>query len=221
MEEAACFGVAALTACMTLWKWLGVPFPTDPAKAATAEEGSEWLLIWGGSTVTGQFATQIAVRSGIKVVTVNSSQTFQLSRDLGANHVVVRDGKTDDDIVEEIRSVTSNNVTRAIDLVGHKTASLVLQSVSRDRKVSFAPLAMMSADQRIPENVTVHTVEMKAFVLDAQSAQYAHKLNSLLSAGLIKSPSLQVLDGGFEDIINGLDTLKKGRMGGKKLVVRV
>ncbi|OTA90375.1 hypothetical protein M434DRAFT_43596, partial [Hypoxylon sp. CO27-5] len=85
-EAAACLGVAALTASMTLWKWLDVPVPRS-ALAGT-EEG--WLLIWGGSTVTGQFATQIANLSGIKVITINSAETKSLSELLGASHVVVR-----------------------------------------------------------------------------------------------------------------------------------
>ncbi|KAI0842405.1 GroES-like protein [Hypoxylon sp. FL0890] len=216
-EAAACLGVAALTASMTLWKWLGVPVP----RSAIDETKEEWLLIWGGSTVTGQFATQIASLSGIKVITVNSRETKLLSERLGASHVVVRDGKTDKQVVEEIREITGGNVTRAIDLVGPKTAGLTLDAVSKDKPVAFAPLAMMSNSEIVPENVLVHTVEMKQFVLDKSNVRYTEELGILLEEGKITLPELHLIDGGLHSVQGGLEMLKKGNLKGKKLVVRM
>lgn len=219
-ESAACLGVAALTSGMTLWKWLGVPMPQTTA-ALKASHKLDWLLIWGGSAVTGQFATQFAVQSGLNVITVNSERTKALSLGLGAKHVVTRDGKTDDEIVAEIKAVTGGNVTRAIDLVGPKTAALVLRCVSETSPVEFAPLAMMSSKQIILENVTVHTVEMKQFVLDKTNMFYAKELNRMLESGELSMPEIHVMEGGLEVVVSGLDMLKKGDMGGKKMVVRI
>ncbi|KAI1800007.1 GroES-like protein [Daldinia bambusicola] len=217
IEAAACLGVAALTASMTLWKWLSVPFP----QGSIDSNGEQWLLIWGGSTVTGQFATQIARLSGIKVITVNSAETKSLSERLGANHVVVRDGKSDGEVVDEIRVITDNNVTRAIDLVGPKTARLALDAVSKMNTVAFAPLAMMSGSQAVPGNVEVHTVEMKQFVLDKSNVRYTEELGKLLDKGQIILPELYLIDGGLHSIQGGLEMLKKGNLKGKKLVVRM
>ncbi|KAF3010346.1 hypothetical protein E8E14_008445 [Neopestalotiopsis sp. 37M] len=214
-EAAACLGVAALTAGMSLWKWLGIPVPS----AQTEPTENQWLLIWGGSTVTGQFATQFAAHSGVKVITVNSGETRALSESLGATHVVVRDGKSDEDLVEEIRSVTGDNITRAIDLVGTKTAALCLKAVSKEQPVQFAPLAMMSGSQQVPENVVVHTVEMKQFVLDKTNVCYTEELGKLLESGKIVLPSLHLIEGGLDVVEESLDMLKKGNMKGKKLVV--
>ncbi|XXH03324.1 hypothetical protein Hte_009722 [Hypoxylon texense] len=216
-EAAACLGVAALTASMTLWKWLGVPIPWS----TTDDAEKQWLLIWGGSTVTGQFATQLANLSGINVVTVNSSETKSLSECLGATHVVVRDGKTDKQLVEEIRAVTNGRITRAIDLVGPKTAALALESVSKSDPVAFAPLAMMSSSQIVPDNVAVHTVEMKQFVLDKSNVRYTEELGKLLEDGKIVLPELHMIDGGLHSVQEGLGMLKKGNLRGKKLVVRM
>ncbi|CAJ2503003.1 Uu.00g103970.m01.CDS01 [Anthostomella pinea] len=216
-EAAACLGVAALTAAMTLWKWLGVPIPST----TTDDSEEQWLLIWGGSTVTGQFATQIASLSGIKVITVNSAETKALSEKLGASHVVVRDEKTDEELVDEIRQVTGGRITRAIDLVGTKTASLALDAVSKDAPVAFAPLAMMSSSHVIPENVIVHTVEMKQFVLDKGNVCYTEELGKLLEAGKLILPELHLVEGGLDVVQEGLEMLKKGNMKGKKLVVRM
>lgn len=214
-EAAACLGVAALTAGMSLWKWLGVSVPS----ANTGRDDDEWLLVWGGSTVTGQFATQFAVHSGVKVITVNSAETKTLSEGLGATHVVVRDGKSDEDVVEEIRSATGGNITRAIDLVGTKTAALCLRAVSTEQSVQFAPLAMISSSQQVPDNVVVHTVEMKQFVLDKTNVCYTEELGKLLEGGKVVLPQLHLVEGGLDVVEESLELLKKGNMKGKKLVV--
>ncbi len=255
-EYASCLGVPALTACMTLWKWLQVRMPSqdlemaeaeevepnaepeepserpegtevegeekkDTEQAAAAEE-EEWLLIWGGSTATGQFATQVAVHAGLNVITVNSATTKCLSERLGATHVVVRDGKTDEEILAAIRDATAGaHITRAIDLVGAKTAALVLAAVSKERPVHFAPLAFMSSSQVVPDNVTAHTVEMKRFVLDESSKYYADELNALLEADMLVLPDVHLIEGGFDAIPEGLEMLKKGNMKGKKLIVKI
>jgi len=213
-EAAACLGVAALTASMTLWKWLQVPRKISPD--LTAEK--ECLLVWGGSTVTGQFAIQIALQSGLEVIAVTSSKTHFLAESLGADHVIVRDGRSNDEIVEAIRAVGGDRITRALDLVGNDTAPFSLKALSKTRPSLFAPLAMMKT-QEVPENVEVLTVEMKQFVLDKSSTVYAEDLNELIASGQLKLPELEILKGGLSAVQDGLERLKKGDMGGKKIVV--
>ncbi|KAH7303855.1 chaperonin 10-like protein [Stachybotrys elegans] len=219
-EQAACLGVAALTASMTLWRWLGVPMASAGDEAISQNENSAWLLIWGGSTVTGQFATQLAIQSGIKVITVNSQRTSEISYRLGASHVVVRDGKSEEELVEEICRITDGRITRAIDLVGIKTASVALKAISTSPSVVFAPLAMMAKDTLVPDNVRVETVEMKQYVLDSTCEVYAERLNNLIGQGRVAMPEITVIAGGLQEVVQGLDILKRGDMGGKKMVVR-
>jgi NADPH:quinone reductase-like Zn-dependent oxidoreductase len=52
-EDAACLGVCGLTAAMTLWKWLEVPI-FNTAQPISKTDGN-LLLVWGGSSITGQF----------------------------------------------------------------------------------------------------------------------------------------------------------------------
>jgi NADPH:quinone reductase-like Zn-dependent oxidoreductase len=241
-ESAACLGVGALTAAMTLRKWLDVssipPSSSTDNKRENGEshtgkveqkEEEEWLLVWGGATVTGQFATQIASQSGFKVITVTSTRTKPLSLSLGASYVISRDGKTNVEIVAEIKSVMSSStpssgrrcITRAIDLVGPATASFALDCLASHRPVIFAPLAMISSKTPIPANVTIPAVEMKQFVLDKSSRQYAVEINRLIEAEALKLPELLVLTGGLGDVVRGLEMVKAGDMGGRKIVVRV
>lgn len=179
----------------------------------------EYLLLWGGSTVTGQFAIQIASRCGLKVIAVTSAKTRALAEELGAK-VVVRDGKTEEQIVAEVRGTTGDNVTRAIDLVGTKTAKWCLEALSREKSCLFAPLAMIDSKTVVPANIKVETVEMKRFVLDEEARGYAVELNRLVESGEVRLPDVVVLEGGLDAVVEGLERLKGGDMAGRKMVVQ-
>jgi NADPH:quinone reductase-like Zn-dependent oxidoreductase len=212
-ESAACLGVAGLTAAMTLRKWLQICAPIENYS------NPEYLLVWGGSSVTAQFAIQIAKQSGVNVIAVASSKTRDLVERLGARHVVVRDNKNGNEIVKEIRNIAGNEVTRAIDLVGSETAQYCLDALSTEKSCLFAPLAMISSKASVPSNITIETVEMKQFVLDPASKIYAMELERFIAEGSVNLPSIDVLEGGLESIQMGLERLKKGDMQGRKLVV--
>ncbi|KAF2104057.1 GroES-like protein [Rhizodiscina lignyota] len=213
-----------------------VPFGTLSAASAAAlskqteaKNSKGWVLIWGGSTVTGQFATQLVKLSGLRAITITSGRTAALSKSLGAEHVIVRDGLDSSDILAEIARVTQGHITHAIDIVGEATAALVLRVLSSDlqrkvmgdQKIPFAPLAFMKANQEVPDTVSVENVEMKRFILDKESNKYALELNRLLESGQLQLPELEVVEGGFHAIPKALELLKKGDMGGRKLIVKV
>ncbi|EXJ80686.1 hypothetical protein A1O3_06970 [Capronia epimyces CBS 606.96] len=224
-HAAAILGVAGLTAAMTLWRWLGVPMHPDPAPAigtGTNRQRPEVLLIWGGSTVTGQFAIQLAARVGVEVIAVCSGATAPTVSSLGATHIVTYTGKTHAQVVNEIVCLARRRLTKAIDLVGSVTANLVLQVVAacdHDQPVDFAPLAYMSGREVVPSNVRLHVVEMKQFVMDSSCRVYGAQLNHLIEQGAIKLPEVSVLQGGVDVVEEGLRQVKEGNLAGRKLVV--
>lgn len=217
-ESAACLDVGALTAAMTLWKWMDVAMPSQ-AEEVGAVDTPRCILIWGGGTVTGQFATQLAARAGLRVVVVGSHRTASLLHKLGAAQIVSRDGKSDEQLVAEVKDACKGEITLAIDLVGPETVPLCLQSLSQTEQCVLAPLAMMASGQEIPANATVANVEMKRFVLDQSSQVYSQELTRLLAAGQLILPEMEVLRGGLGRIEEGLERLKAGDANGKKLVV--
>ncbi|KAL2829310.1 chaperonin 10-like protein [Aspergillus pseudoustus] len=219
-ESAACLGVGALTAAMTLWKWMGIPMYPPPAVPSTvARDDRGYVLIWGGSSVTGQFATQLAALAHLHVIAVCSGQAAPVLRQLGAKHIVVRDGLSDAEIADAIRGIAGDDITRGIDLVGSKTARTLLEVLSKSKPALLAPLAMMSSSTPVPDNVTVVGVEMKQFVLDPSSKVYSSRLNELIEDGHIQLPQIEVIKGGLAAVEGGLRRLKEGRANGKKLVV--
>ncbi|KAF3025860.1 hypothetical protein E8E14_014791 [Neopestalotiopsis sp. 37M] len=229
--DAACLGVCGLTAAMTLWRWFEVPLPygtasdmmtpptTPPCKPIDADSAATpILLIWGGSSVTGQFLIQLARRASLRVVCVSSAKTAPTLLDLGAAHVVARDGRTEDEIVDAVRGYCANDVTMGVDLVGAKTALATLRCLSATRPARFAPLAW-APKVEVADNVEVLNVEMKQFVLNPASAVYSDQLTRLVEAGEIRLPEIEVLSGGLDVVEEGLERLKRGDMAGKKLIV--
>ncbi|KAK3356824.1 chaperonin 10-like protein [Lasiosphaeria hispida] len=214
---ASCLGVGGLTAAMTLWRWLGLPMHPP----AVEGESRQAILIWGGSTVTGQFAVQMAAHVGWDVIAVCSDRTADLVRQLGSRHVVTYSGKSDREIVDEIHFLGQGRIAKAIDLVGPKTARVVLDVIARvGGVVDFAPLAFMSSREVIPASARVHNVEMKQFVLDTTSEVYARRLNELVESGVVAIPKLRVIQG-LESVEGGLKQLKEGDLVGEKLVVSI
>lgn len=216
-EQAACLGVAGLTSAMSLWKWLQVP--GSPKIETRTIPGSGYLLIWGGSTITAQFAIQIALLGGLKVIAVTSEKTKPLVDKLGASFVITRDRKSGEEIVKEIRAIGGDDITRCIDLVGTTTANHCLQALSKTKQALFAPLAMISKDAVVPANVKVETVEMKQFVMDPASGIYSLAFNRLVDEKKVTLPEIEIVSGGLSAIQGGLERLKRGDMAGKKMVV--
>jgi NADPH:quinone reductase-like Zn-dependent oxidoreductase len=214
-EEAACLGVAGLTAAMTLWKWFEVPM------IPTAPKSEQFVLIWGGSTITGQFAVQIAVEAGLKIITVASQRMKQRLLDLGAHHVVVRDGRSLEEIASEVQQIGQDDILYGIDLVGPQSAVHGVGCLSTQQAARFAPLAMPAPPIEAPKNVEIVNVEMKRFVLDSMSREYAVHLTELVAKGRVVVPERLVLTGGLAAVQDGLLRLRSGDMGGKKLVVRM
>lgn len=223
---AACLGVGGLTAAMSLWRWLGVPMHPGSSpvidKSTPDAKPKDILLIWGGSTITGQFATQIAAHAGLDIIAVCSQSTAALVSRLGATFVVTYTSKTSSQIVEEIVSLAGDRLTKAIDLVGANTARLVLQVIEACNKpVDFAPLAFTSSKDPIPSNAIIQTVEMKQFVLDRESEKYGVELNDMIERRVLKIPEVRIIQGGLSSVEEGLSRLKGGDLMGEKLIVAI
>lgn len=99
--ESACVVPLALsTAAAGLYQkgYLELPLPTSPSPVSLGKT----LLVWGGSSSVGSAAIQLAVASGIEVVTTASPRNFEHCRRLGARDILDYNSST---IIEDIVTI--------------------------------------------------------------------------------------------------------------------
>lgn len=85
LEQAVVLPLAVSTACSGLYpkNLLNFPLPS----AIKVEKSGKMILIWGGASSVGATAIQLAVASGVTVVTTASFANHELVKSLGAEHV--------------------------------------------------------------------------------------------------------------------------------------
>ena len=81
--QASVLPLSLSTASAALYQkdYLALPYPTKDPKPT-----GETILIWGGSSSVGSSAIQLAVASGIDVITTASKRNFEYVKALGAKH---------------------------------------------------------------------------------------------------------------------------------------
>ncbi|KAI0636517.1 GroES-like protein [Trametes polyzona] len=230
-DQAATLGCAFWTAAQALFHKTRLGLVEPPAKAS----GSEWILVYGGSSAVGQFAVQLAHLAGYKVVSTASPRNFDLVKSLGAD--VVFDYH-DPDVVSKIKKATGDSVTKALDTISLKDSQrisaealapsggkvvLVLSPIpdATDRKDAiFIPTLIYTALGRafdfgpgthfpvIPED-------------RAQIVEFLKKVPQLVKDGKVRPPAIKLWEGGLEAIPDGLQYMREGKVSAEKIVYRV
>lgn len=101
-EDASVLPLALSTAAAGLYQskdsgYLGLPLPT-----ASPKKSNKTLLVWGGSSSVGTAAIQLAVASGVTVVTTCSGRNQQLVEKLGAKYFDYNSPSIVGDLVAEL-----------------------------------------------------------------------------------------------------------------------
>lgn len=192
-----------------------------------------WFLVWGGAGSTGVFLIQLAHLLGYRVICAASPVNHEYLESLGADVVLDR-WSTAEDLVRQIREVTDDGVLLAVDNVGKETAALcrrVVQGSKRHCATTSEEAATLLAIAGLPEagddDDAIRTVNTPRISFSTTffghpdfSRQLLDTLYELLDAKLVKPTRLTLLEGGLDEVQNGLDTLRKrGNVNGTRLVV--
>ncbi|KAH9840991.1 GroES-like protein [Rhodofomes roseus] len=230
-EQAATMNGGVCTAAQCLYhpQRLGLVEPPDRA------DGSEWVLIYGGSSSVGQYAIQLAHLSGYKVVTTASPHNFELVKSLGADAVY---DYNDPDVVATIKRATGDSVRYAIDTQSTKDTQ---QLCARAMGASGGKLILMFPPtfkaKKLRKDVEfiptlVYTALGRPFVLGpqaqyaaqpkdrAQIASFLKKMADLVRDGLVVPNRIKFWEGGMQAIPEGLQYMRDGKVSGEKIVYR-
>ncbi|KAH9074733.1 dehydrogenase [Lactarius deliciosus] len=133
-EDASQLGVAPLTALRVLYDVLKLPEPLG----TNASRVKIPVLISGGATSVGLYATQFAKLSGLYVIATASPRNFDLVRSLGADVVV--DYADPLAAAKQIREAAPN-LEHAVDCVGEDSSTAIV-AASLNGKGTIAQITL-------------------------------------------------------------------------------
>ena len=113
-EQAATLGTGLITAGVALFRTLGISLKelAQPKRSpSTGQSARPWILIWGGSGITGVYLIQLVHYLGYKVVCAASPENHEYVKSLGADVVLDR-WATAESLVEDIRKATGDDVSQ-------------------------------------------------------------------------------------------------------------
>ncbi|CAB4405023.1 GroES-like protein [Rhizophagus irregularis] len=213
-EEAASIPVGSLTAALGLYHNLNLPLPTENPSFFR----EEFILIWGGSSSIGSYAIQLAANTGLTVITTASPKNNDYLRSIGAAHVIDYNAP---DVVDQINSITKNNLKYALDVIGSESSNIALKVLSQNGKIAWA--AGPPTDKK--EGVQETGIVLGECHRDTKGAlknvnRLLKVVEQLLFEGRIRPNNVEVIEGGLNAIPDGLQKLKKG-VSAKKLIVKI
>jgi len=229
-EEAATLGVGITTVGQALYQTLQLPFPDEVSKTTP---DSPTILIYGGTTATGQLAIQCAKLSGAKVITACSSPNFSKVESLGAEKAF--DYK-DPDCGKKIKEYTNDALTLALDCISTKSTYEICLSALGSSGGTIAGLLPVPKDVSANNNVKMAPVLSYQAIGEAfqkgektpetpakpQDKEFQviwwKKAAVLLGEGKVKPNAVLRQAGGLEDVEKGLQKGREGVSGGQKMV---
>jgi NADPH:quinone reductase-like Zn-dependent oxidoreductase len=147
-ENAVVLPLAISTAAAGLYQkeFLALPYPTVDSTPI-----GKTILIWGGASSVGSTAIQLAVGSGLDVISTSSKKNFGYVKKLGAKQVVDYAGPN---VVEEIAELLKGkNFVGAYDAISSpETLKATAQIVSRLGGGKIATVLTAPAEG-LPSNV--------------------------------------------------------------------
>ncbi|KZT68004.1 GroES-like protein [Daedalea quercina L-15889] len=228
-EQASTIPVGLVTAA------LGLFTPTVPTGSDFGSAGLQapWqdsghgayagkpFLIFGGASSVGQYVIQLAKLSGFSpIITTASLHNADLLRSLGATHVLDRKLS-----LEQLRQEIAKISTGALDIIYDAVSLPDTQLAAYELLAPGGTLVLVLYPAIPTERLQQGKNVVKAFGQAnlpeenrVVSAKLFSKLTVWLEEGMIKPNRVEVLPGGLEGILDGLDRLRNNRVSGVKLV---
>lgn len=219
--DAAVLPLAISTAAAGLYQpsYLELPYPTSSSK-----DSGKVILVWGGSSSVGSTAIQLAIASGVQVITTASKRNHDYCSKLGAKAVIdYNSSSVVDDIVSAIKNTgaTFAGIYDSISLPdSFKHCFEVLQKAGGSKKMA----TVLPPPQDTPKDLQVQGVFAVTIATqhkDVGDAVWNKFVPDALKSGSLKClPEPLVVGNGLESVQKGFDTQKAG-VSAKKVVIEL
>ncbi|KAJ5768162.1 hypothetical protein N7533_000745 [Penicillium manginii] len=217
-EEGSVLPLATSTACAGLYRkdYLGLPLPVVGGAKATGQT----ILIWGGASSVGATSIQLAVASGLTVLTTASAANHDFVKSLGAHAVFdYRSSNVVQDIVNALANTKFVGVYDAIsEDVSFKAISTILDGLNVTVNVASVLPYDKPTERFAPKYVLAYSIIQDPHC-DIGEWIWGKYVPEALANGTFKpKPEPVVVGNGLQDIQYGLDIQKKG-VSAKKVVI--
>ena len=232
-EEAASISVGLVAAGLA-FRSLGIDIKDSEAKIGhVPDPDSPYVLVYGGSTASGSLAIQLLRLFGYRPITTCSPHNFDLVKKAGT---VAEFDYHLPTCAEEIRELTGGSLVYALDCITDRRSMSICYGAigsAGGRYTALEPFPARLHNRRRnikPDWILGWTVFGKVVDLngvyrrDALPADYVFgvewlaAIESFLAEGRLCPHPIQVKHGGLTNIIPDLETLRRGKISGKKLV---
>lgn len=182
--------------------------------------------MYGAATTVGVYVTQLAKKTGHRVVGVAGS-SIELARSYGVDEIIDYRNKTPEQLADEIaKDGKIHYVYDAVSEHGSFEASTIALGKNGGGKYTHVLPLSEEQTRSLPETVTTHH-ELCAVAYSGSDEERAHcekffdALGEWLKNGEFRSQRVEVVPGGLEGVKEGLRRLEQNEVKGQKLVYRV
>ncbi|KAF8205830.1 chaperonin 10-like protein [Mycena galopus ATCC 62051] len=226
LESAAQLGVASLTVCQAFHQCLGLPTPLKPVSGSESRD----LLVWSGTSATGQYAIQFAKLAGLRVISTASVKNIEFVKSLGANEVFdYADSKTP----RKISSATGGALKYAIDCISEgMTPNQVSTSLGKEGGTIATLLPYQSRRKGVEtEFILAYSIlgqdvsfpfEFPANTEHYENAKiYCKMVSEILSILPVKPVPIRLYPHGLASVQEGFEDMKAGKVHAEKITYRI
>ncbi|KAK7700086.1 Zinc-binding oxidoreductase alcohol dehydrogenase [Botryosphaeria dothidea] len=230
-EEAATYGLSAVTAMQALNLHLGIPWVDEITDRRTIEKKGASIFIYAGSSTVGLFAIQIAKQAGYTVVTTASPRSFDLVKRYGADRVFdYRSDTAVRDITRAFPDMTialdcfseGGSTDFCVNIIKNKGGKVITLLDSGKAKIPGVEVQMIMSFQLLGRSFAWLPPIGPKYPASEEARQALARFYAALPTyvGDIKPPPLKVLNGGLDSITEALDQLRARKVSGCKLVLK-
>ncbi|KAJ7020958.1 chaperonin 10-like protein [Mycena alexandri] len=205
-ERAAQLGAASMTVCQALYQCLGLPMPIQPTQQPAD------ILIWSGTSATGQYAVQFAKLAGLP------DEVFDYADSRTPKKIVRATGGTLKYAMDCIsEGMTPNQVSMSLGNEGGTIATLLpYQSRREDARTAF--ILVYSIFGQAVE----FPFEFPANLEHRDNAKmYCKVVSEVLSTLPVKTVPVRLYPHGLSSVHEGFEDMKAGKVHAEKITYRI
>ncbi|THZ66034.1 GroES-like protein [Aureobasidium pullulans] len=183
----------------------------------------DWIAIYGGSSTSALFISEIARLAGLKVILL--ADFAKHGERLGEREgSILVDSHDPIRAINVVRAITKWKLRFAVDTVGKETAGHLVQMLQADaqeeRRAHLVGLTGVPKEK--VDGIVFHSVPIKLFhEVPSIGLTLMTWLEKALETQAIALPEVEHAGGGLEGINAALDRMRNGEISGRRLVISV